>query len=356
MATGRRWGSWRCRAPRTRPSAHPLDVLGAQTEGMIGYVIEQELGNILPFEQPFATILSMVEVDPHDPAFANPSKPIGPFYSEEDAARLGAEKGWTMARDGDRFRRVVPSPLPIRIFQIRPVKWLLEHGCIVICAGGGGIPTLYGADGKLHGVEAVVDKDRASALCPELEADLFIMATDADAVYLDWESPDSAPSAAPRRRGSRSTPSPMARWDRRSRRRSISPAAPASPPPSARSAPLSRSSAARRARGSSRPNPEPPEPKRQPSASSSTPLPVRPERRPPPPPAPPPSDGERLGLRQAAMRTVDSARGDGAAAAAAVLEDRLAQEEVGEDADHVGDEEGDQGPRTGRMPRRRASP
>ncbi len=171
-------------------SAYPLDVLGAQTEGMIGYVIEQELGNILPFEQPFATILSMVEVDPHDPAFANPSKPIGPFYSEEDAARLGAEKGWTMARDGDRFRRVVPSPLPIRIFQIRPVKWLLEHGCIVICAGGGGIPTLYGADGKLHGVEAVVDKDRASALLArELEADLFIMATDADAVYLDWGKP-----------------------------------------------------------------------------------------------------------------------------------------------------------------------
>jgi carbamate kinase len=157
---------------------------------MIGYIIEQELGNLLPFEQPFATVLSMVEVDPADPAFANPTKPIGPFYSEEDATRLAREKGWTVARDGDRFRRVVPSPLPVRIFQIRPVKWLLERGCIVICAGGGGIPTMYGPDGKLHGVEAVVDKDRASALLArELEADLFVMATDADAVYLDWGLP-----------------------------------------------------------------------------------------------------------------------------------------------------------------------
>ncbi len=171
-------------------ASYPLDVLGAQTEGMIGYLIEQELGNILPFEQPFATILSMVEVDPADPSFAHPSKPIGPFYGAEEAARLRREKGWTVERDGDGFRRMVPSPLPVRIFQIRPVKWLLEHGCIVICAGGGGIPTMYGPDGKLHGVEAVVDKDRASALLArELEADLFVMATDADAVYLDWGKP-----------------------------------------------------------------------------------------------------------------------------------------------------------------------
>jgi len=171
-------------------ATYPLDVLGAQTEGMIGYMIEQELGNILPFEQPFATILSMVEVDPADPAFRNPTKPIGPVYSEEESRQLAAEKGWTMAPDGNKFRRVVASPLPQRIFQIRPVKWLLERGCIVICAGGGGIPTMYGPDGKLHGVEAVVDKDRASALLArELEVDLFIMATDADAVYLDWGLP-----------------------------------------------------------------------------------------------------------------------------------------------------------------------
>src|SRR5215467_95608 len=128
--------------------AYPLDVLGAQTEGMIGYMIEQELGNILPFEQPFATILSMVEVDPDDPAFGNPSKPIGPVY--------GAEEGRRMAEDGGGLRRVVPSPLPKRIFQIRPVQWLLEHGCIVICAGGGGIPTMYAPGRQLHGVEAVV--------------------------------------------------------------------------------------------------------------------------------------------------------------------------------------------------------
>lgn len=169
---------------------YPLDVLGAQTEGMIGYMIEQELGNILPFEQPFATILSMVEVDPDDPAFQNPTKPIGPVYPEEEARRLAAEKGWTMNPDGGGFRRVVPSPLPQRIFQIRPVRWLLEKGCIVICAGGGGIPTMYRPGRKLCGAEAVVDKDRASCLLArELEADLFIMATDADAVYLDWGQP-----------------------------------------------------------------------------------------------------------------------------------------------------------------------
>jgi carbamate kinase len=170
--------------------SYPLDVLGAQTEGMIGYMIEQELGNILPFEQPFATILSMVEVDPDDPAFQNPSKPIGPFYTEEESRRLAAEKGWAMAPDGDSFRRVVASPLPKRIFQIRPVKWLLDKGCIVICAGGGGIPTMYAPGRKLQGVEAVVDKDRASCMMArELEVDLFVMATDADAVYLDWGKP-----------------------------------------------------------------------------------------------------------------------------------------------------------------------
>jgi carbamate kinase len=171
-------------------SAFPLDVLGAQTEGMIGYMIEQELGNLLPFEQPFATILSMVEVDPEDPAFDHPSKPIGPVYTEEESRRLAAERGWVMAPDGDGFRRVVASPLPKRIFQIRPVKWLLEKGCIVICAGGGGIPTMYAPGRRLQGIDAVVDKDRASCMMArELEVDLFIMATDADAVYLDWGRP-----------------------------------------------------------------------------------------------------------------------------------------------------------------------
>lgn len=169
---------------------YPLDVLGAQTEGMIGYMIEQELGNLLPFEVPFATILTMVEVDPKDPAFASPSKPIGPLYSEAEAQRLAAERGWSMAPDGAAFRRVVPSPLPQRIFEIRPIRWLLEQGTIVICSGGGGIPTAYGPDGQLHGVEAVIDKDRASALlAQQLEADFFIMATDVDSVAVHWGTP-----------------------------------------------------------------------------------------------------------------------------------------------------------------------
>jgi carbamate kinase len=175
---------------------YPLDVLGAQTEGMIGYMIEQELGNLLPVEVPFATILTMVEVDPQDPAFRNPTKPIGPVYAQEDANRLAEEKGWQMAPEGasdnDGWRRVVPSPKPRRIFEIRPVKWLLEKGTIVICAGGGGIPTVYGPDGTLRGAEVVIDKDRASAvLARELAADLLIMATDVDGVYADWGTPQA---------------------------------------------------------------------------------------------------------------------------------------------------------------------
>ena len=171
---------------------YPLDVLGAQTEGMIGYMIEQELGNLLPFEVPFATILTMVEVDADDPAFHNPTKFVGPVYSEVEAMELAADKSWTVKPDGQYWRRVVPSPLPKRIFEIRPIKWLLEKNTVVICAGGGGIPTMYqkGADRVLTGVEAVIDKDRATELLArELEADLYIMATDVDGVYLDWGTP-----------------------------------------------------------------------------------------------------------------------------------------------------------------------
>ena len=172
--------------------AYPLDVLGAETEGMIGYMIEQEMGNLLPQEVPFATILTMIEVDGADPAFQQPTKFIGPVYDKADAERLAADKGWAIKPDGDKWRRVVPSPAPKRIFELRPIKWLLEKGCIVICAGGGGIPTVYDKKGKLHGVEAVIDKDFASELLArELGADLFIMATDADAVYLDWGTPQA---------------------------------------------------------------------------------------------------------------------------------------------------------------------
>jgi carbamate kinase len=175
---------------------YPLDVLGAQTEGMIGYMIEQELGNLLPFDRPFATMLTMVEVEPCDPAFRNPTKFIGPDYGKAEADRLATEKGWVFKQDGDRWRRVVASPEPRRIFELRPIRWLLERNTIVIAAGGGGIPTMYepGAHRKLTGVECVIDKDLASELLArELRADVFVMLTDASAVYADWGTPSQRP-------------------------------------------------------------------------------------------------------------------------------------------------------------------
>lgn len=172
---------------------YPLDVLGAQTEAMIGYVIEQELGNLLPSDQSLATLLTMIEVDRNDPAFASPTKPIGPIYDQETAERLKAARGWAIAPDGDNFRRVVASPKPKRIFEIRAIRSLVERGTIVICAGGGGIPTVYDEAGLLHGVEAVIDKDLASALLAEqLEAQLLVIATDVDGVYTDWGTPRQA--------------------------------------------------------------------------------------------------------------------------------------------------------------------
>lgn len=189
--------------------AYPLDVLGAQTQGMIGYLIEQELGNLLPFEVPFATILTMVEVDPNDPAFENPTKFVGPVYEKDVAQKLAAEKGWSIKQDGDKWRRVVPSPLPKRIFEERPIKLLLEHGAVVICAGGGGIPTMYDPEQErtLVGVEAVIDKDRATALlAQDIGADLYIMATDVDGVYLDWGKPSQ-------RRITEITADKLARYD-----------------------------------------------------------------------------------------------------------------------------------------------
>ena len=178
---------------------YPLDVLDAQTEGMIGYLIMQELGNLLPFEKPLVTLLTMIEVDGSDPAFTNPTKPIGPAYSEEQARALAAEKGWSFKPDGDHMRRVVPSPKPKRIFGIESVKWLLERGAVVICAGGGGIPTIYTDETappgrRLAGVEAVIDKDLASAvLACDLHADALLIITDVDAVYSDWGTPQENP-------------------------------------------------------------------------------------------------------------------------------------------------------------------
>jgi carbamate kinase len=179
-------------AAYTDVEAYPLDVLGAQTEGMIGYMIEQELGNLLPFERPFATLLTMVEVDPEDPGFRNPTKFIGPVYDKKEADRLAAEKKWVFKRDGESWRRVVASPEPKRIFETRPIEWLLERNTVVIAAGGGGIPTMYekGQKRTLAGVECVVDKDLASELLARsLKADLLVMLTDADAVYSGWGTP-----------------------------------------------------------------------------------------------------------------------------------------------------------------------
>ena len=153
----------------TEVEPYPMDVLGAQTEGMIGYILQQELGNELPQDRRLASLLTLVEVDAADPAFSNPTKPIGPIYTKDEADALAAEKGWTFKPDGDSFRRVVPSPMPQRIFGLEPLEWLLEKGCVVVCAGGGGIPVMHvdepvPAGRRLVGVEAVIDKDFASAL------------------------------------------------------------------------------------------------------------------------------------------------------------------------------------------------
>ncbi len=175
---------------------YPLDVLGAQTEGMIGYLIQQELGNLLPPDTPIASLLTMIEVDQSDPAFDNPTKFIGPIYNPHEAESLAHEKGWTFKPDGDHLRRVVPSPAPRRIYGIEPIGWLLEHHAVVTCAGGGGIPVMYTdtqvpAGRQLVGVEAVIDKDHASALLAiDLNADALLILTDVDAVYQGWGTPE----------------------------------------------------------------------------------------------------------------------------------------------------------------------
>jgi carbamate kinase len=179
----------------TAVDPYPLDLLGAQTEGMIGYLIQQELGNELPQEKRLSSLLTLIEVDRDDPAFADPTKPIGPVYTEEESAGLAAEKGWVFKPDGDSFRRVVPSPLPRRIYGIHALETLLADGSVVICAGGGGIPVMHTdeavpAGRRLVGVEAVIDKDLASALlASDLRADALVIVTDVDAVYSDWGTP-----------------------------------------------------------------------------------------------------------------------------------------------------------------------
>jgi carbamate kinase len=184
-------------AAYTEVPESPLDVLGAETQGMIGYLVEQELGNRLPFDKPLASLLTMIEVDPDDPAFTDPSKPIGPLYSAAEADKLAAKRGWAFKPDGDSMRRVVPSPVPKRIFELRPIRWLLDQGCVVICAGGGGIPVAYRPGRQLTGVEAVIDKDRASALLArDVGADHQINATHPPAGFIGFGTPQQRAIAA----------------------------------------------------------------------------------------------------------------------------------------------------------------
>ena len=169
---------------------YPLDVIGAESLGMIGYMIQQELSSFVPKSASLVNVLTQTEVDPEDPAFKNPTKPVGPVYSKEEAEKLAAEKGWTIAQDNDKFRRVVPSPEPKRIWGLKPLKTLVEAGYITICCGGGGIPT-YFKDGRLVGAEAVIDKDLASSvLASSIEADLFVIATDVNGAYTGWGTPE----------------------------------------------------------------------------------------------------------------------------------------------------------------------
>lgn len=176
----------------------PLDVLGAETEGMIGYLIEQELMNALPPGTDCATLLTRVEVNHQDPAFDRPTKPIGPVYSAEEAKLVRAEHRWSMVEEAKGgLRRVVPSPLPIAILNIAPIRLLVQAGVCVICAGGGGIPVVRRKDGKMEGVEAVIDKDRTAALLAQaLDADILLMLTDVEAVFRDWGGPDQTAIAA----------------------------------------------------------------------------------------------------------------------------------------------------------------
>jgi carbamate kinase len=173
-------------------SEYPFDVLGAQTEGMLGYLIEQELGNRLGNDRAIATLVTRTVVDPADPAFEEPTKFVGPVYTADQAAALAELRGWVMKADGADVRRVVPSPTPLGILETKPIQWILDRRGVVICAGGGGVPTTrHPVTDLVVGVEAVIDKDLASAvLARDLGADLLVIATDVDGVYLDWGGPD----------------------------------------------------------------------------------------------------------------------------------------------------------------------
>jgi carbamate kinase len=175
---------------------YPLDVLGAESEGMVGYLVEQGIRNRLPSREA-ATLLTQVVVDGEDPAFLEPAKPIGPVYEEAEARALAARRRWTVAPDGSGWRRVVPSPEPRRIVELAPIRQLVDAGVVVICAGGGGVPVTEDASGRLTGVEAVIDKDLAAALLArELEADALLLLTDVDGIALGFGTAAARPLRA----------------------------------------------------------------------------------------------------------------------------------------------------------------
>ena len=177
--------------------AYPLDILDAESEGMLGYLIEQELNNVLPDGRMIATLLTQIRVDPRDPAFLDPTKPIGPVYTKSEAKQVASERGWTIACEGAGWRRVVPSPAPLEILEARVIEYLVQNDVTVVCAGGGGIPVVERDDGGLAGVEAVIDKDLASAvLARTLRADRLLLLTDVDAVYTEWATPSAKPIAS----------------------------------------------------------------------------------------------------------------------------------------------------------------
>jgi len=178
-------------AAYTKVKPYPLDVLDAETEGMVGYLIEESLQKTVP-DRAAATLLTQIVVDPSDPAFEHPTKPIGPFYESAEAQQVATTLGWTMAPANGSYRRVVPSPEPREIVELRTIELLVGAGTIVICAGGGGIPVVR-TDGGLRGVEAVIDKDLASALLAvKLGARFLLLLTAVDAVERGWGTPQAA--------------------------------------------------------------------------------------------------------------------------------------------------------------------
>ena len=172
---------------------YPLDAIGAESVGMIGYMIARELTNVVPRSITVTNVLTQTEIDPNDLAFKHPTKPIGPIYTKEEAERLSQTNDWTMASDNDKFRRVVASPNPQSILGLSALKTLIENGHLVVCCGGGGVPVYFDQKGQLIGAEAVIDKNLASSLLAiSVNADLFVIATDVDGVYTDWGKPSQS--------------------------------------------------------------------------------------------------------------------------------------------------------------------